>query len=87
MEQFQVLYRELDLDKENAKEEIKQLEQKIQQVQQQSSGHRGKKEIVQEYINPSGLSRPIVECLIDHIEVSRRDPETKMIKIEIHWNF
>lgn len=87
VEQFQVLYRELDLDKENAKEEIKQLEQKIQQVQQQSSGHRGKKEIVQEYINPSVLSRPIVECLIDHIEVSRRDPETKMIKIEIHWNF
>lgn len=85
-EQFQVLYRELDSDKENAKEEIKQLEQKIEQVRF-GSGQKEKREIVQEYVNPSKLNRLMVELLIDHIVVSRRDPETKMINIEIHWNF
>ena len=85
-EQFQVLYRELDSDKENAKEEIKQLEQKIEQVRFRS-GQKEKREIVQEYVNPSKLNRLMVELLIDHIVVSRRDPETKMINIEIHWNF
>ena len=85
-EQFQVLYRELDSDKENAKEEIKQLEQKIEQVRFQS-GQKEKREIVQEYVNPSKLNRLMVELLIDHIVVSRRDPDTKMINIEIHWNF
>ncbi len=86
-EQFQVLYYELDSDKENAKGKIKQLEQKIEQVQLRSSGQRKKREIVQEYVNPFKLNRSMVELLIDHIEVSRRDLETKMINIEIHWNF
>ena len=87
VELFQVLYRELDAEKENAKEEIRQLEQKIQKDQFQSSGLRAKREVVQEYVNPSKLNRALVEQLIDYIEVSRRDPVTKMINIEIHWNF
>lgn len=87
VEQFQVLYRELDSEKENAKEEIRQLVQKIQQDPFQSSGLREKREVVQEYVNPPKLNRAMVEQLIDYIEVSRRDPVTKMINIEIHWNF
>ncbi len=86
-DQFQVIYHELDLDKENAKEAVRQLEWKMEQVQSQSGVQRSKRQIISEYVNPSELSRPIVEQLIDHIEVSRRDPETEMIKIEIHWNF
>ena len=73
--------------RENAKEAVRQLEWKMEQVQSQSGDQRSKRQIISEYVNPSELSRPMVEQLIDHIEVSRRDPETEMIKIEIHWNF
>lgn len=86
-DQFQVLYRGLDSDREKVKDSLRQLEQKIEHVQSRSGVQRSKHDIIREYVNPSELSRPMVEQLIDHIEVSRRDPETEMIKIEIHWNF
>lgn len=86
-EQFQVLYRGLDSDKEKANDAVKQLEQKMEYVRSRSGSRIDKREIVREYVNPSGLNRPMVEQLIDHIVVSRRDPETKKINIEIHWNF
>ena len=86
-DQFQVLYHGLDSDREKAKVSLRQLEQKIEHVQSRSGVQRSKHDVIREYVNPSKLSRPMVEQLIDHIEVSRRDPETKRIKIEIHWNF
>ncbi|MCI8363820.1 MAG: recombinase family protein [Eubacterium sp.] len=86
-EQFQLLYRELDSDVENAKFAVKQLEQKIECVHSQSGSQKDKSEIVRKYVNPSELNHSMVEQFIDHIEVSRRDPETNRINIEIHWNF
>lgn len=33
------------------------------------------------------LTREIVEALIDHVTVSKRIPGTRIVPIEIHWNF
>lgn len=86
-EQFKVLCRELEEDKERAKERYKLSLQKIEELQSQMRKQRDKKKIIQEYVNVKELNRAMVEQLIDYIEVSKRDPVTKMLNVEIHWNF
>ena len=86
-EQFSVLYHELDLDKEKIRNRIKDMVERIEDAQNQLSKQKDKKRVIQEYVNVEKLNRAIVEKLIDYIEVSKRNPETKMIDVKIHWNF
>ena len=44
-------------------------------------------ELVEAYTNLDHLTREIVETFIDHITVSKRIPGTRIVPIEIHWNF
>ena len=84
---FKVLSQELEQDKERAKEQYDTSLQKIQELQEQLKTHSDKKKIIQEYTVVKELNRAMVEQLIDYIEVSKRDPVTKILKVEIHWNF
>lgn len=84
---FKVLSQELEQDKERAKEQYDTSLQKIQELQEQLKTHNDKKKIIQEYTDVKELNRAMVEQLIDYIEVSKRDPVTKILKVEIHWNF
>ena len=43
--------------------------------------------ILEKYIHPEHLSREMVDTFIDHIIIYRRDPESKTIPTEIHWQF
>lgn len=44
-------------------------------------------ELLAQYVNVDHLSRNMLELLIDHIEVGKRDKATKQVPITIHWNF
>ena len=44
-------------------------------------------ELLAQYVNVDHLSRNMLEMLIDHIEVGKRDPATKQVPVTIHWNF
>lgn len=46
-----------------------------------------KQKIIEQYTSLEHLDRPTVEKLIDYILVGKKNPETKEIPIEIHWNF
>ena len=46
-----------------------------------------RRELIEHYINVDHLTRDMVDALIDHIVVGRRDPKTKQVPVEIHWNF
>ena len=48
---------------------------------------KDRKEIINEYVNITYLTREIVDTLIDKIYIGKRDPETKELPIEIIWNF
>lgn len=85
--QFKVLCRELEMDKEKAKEQHETSLQKIEELKLQITRQRDKKKIIQEYVNVKKINRAMVEQMIDYIEVSKRHPETKMLDVEIHWNF
>lgn len=46
-----------------------------------------RRKLLESYIDIPELTREIVEKLIDCVFIGRKDPITKNIPIEIHWNF
>jgi len=66
---------------------IKTMEEEISRIDDQKVHQRTKAEIIREYLDIKELNRPIVEKLIDYIEVSKRDPVTRIVHVDIHWNF
>ena len=46
-----------------------------------------RRQLIEQYTNLEHLDRETVEKLIDYVLVGKKDPVTKEIPIEIHWNF
>ena len=44
-------------------------------------------ELLSQYVHVEHLSKNMLEILIDHIEVGKRNKATKQVPITIHWNF
>lgn len=63
-----------------AKNELQGLDRRLQQ---DDDRHK----LIEQYTNIEHLTREMVEILIDHIVIHRRNPDTKRIPIEIYWNF
>ncbi len=59
----------------------------ILQIDRTINIDRNKHLILEQYFRTRKLTKEMVEILIDHILVGRRDPLTKETPVEIHWNF
>jgi DNA invertase Pin-like site-specific DNA recombinase len=46
-----------------------------------------RRKLIEQYTNVEHLTREMVELLIDHIVIHRRNPDTKRIPIQIYWKF
>ena len=46
-----------------------------------------RRQLIDQYTNLEHLDRETVEKLIDYIMVGKKDPVTKEVPVEIHWNF
>ncbi|MDD2972048.1 MAG: recombinase family protein [Lachnospiraceae bacterium] len=46
-----------------------------------------RRQLIEQYTNLEHLDRETVEKLIDYILVGKREPKTREVPIEIHWNF
>ena len=46
-----------------------------------------RRQLIEQYTNLEHLDRETVEKLIDYVLVGKKDPVTKEVPIEIHWNF
>ena len=46
-----------------------------------------RRQLIEQYTNLEHLDREKVEKLIDYVLVGKKDPVTKEVPIEIHWNF
>lgn len=69
-------------------EELLATEKKnLSEIEQRLAAGDNRQEIMEQYLGLEHLTREIVEILIDHIYIGRRDKETGVIPIEIHWNF
>lgn len=56
-------------------------------IAEKIKSRNNRQEIMKQYISFEHLERPTVEKMIDYILVGKKNPETKEIPIEIHWNF
>ena len=61
----------------------KQLEVVERKIQAGDNRHQ----LIEQYTYLEHLDRETVEKLIDYILVGKKDPVTKEVPVEIHWNF
>ena len=74
-------------DREHLEHLIADAEKELQELDERLRAGDNRRELILQYTNLKHLTREIVDILIDHIVIYRRDPKTKQIPVEIHWNF
>ena len=63
------------------------LQERLDDLEHKIKNAESRRQLIEAYTDIPQLTREVVEKLIDCIYVGRKDPETKNIPIEIHWNF
>lgn len=74
-------------DRDRVLVEIKSLESTIVNLQSKHGDVSGRRAQLQAYLGVTKLTRVMVDKLIDHIVVGKRDKETKILPVEIYWQF
>lgn len=84
-------YLDLSRDFSNQKERLEKLvidkQKQCDVIERKIQAGDNKRQLIEQYTSLEHLSREIVETLIDYILVGKKDPVTKEVPIEIHWNF
>ena len=86
-EEFVSLSAELRKDKENIETLLAEKQKKLLELNNGQEILKSKRQILEQYVNVTELSREMIEHLIDYIEVGQKDPITKKKEIKIHWKF
>ena len=66
---------------------IDENQKRIDEIDAQIAAGANRRELLEQYINVTHLTRDMVETLIDYVSVGKRIPGTRDVPIEIHWNF
>ena len=74
-------------DREHLEHMIADSQKELQELDERLRAGDSRRELILQYTNLTHLTREIVDILIDHIVIYRRDPETKQIPVVIHWYF
>lgn len=84
-------YLDLSKDFSTQKERLEKLvidtQKQLDVIERKIQAGDNKRQLIEQYTNVEHLDREIVETLIDYILVGKKDPVTKEVPIEIHWNF
>lgn len=86
-EQFIEFNQEFIKEKEKIEALLKEKHEKLLEFNNEQETLKSKRQILEQYINVTELSREMVDNLIDCIVVGQKDPATKKKTIEIHWKF
>ena len=86
-EEYMDLSRHFSAEKEQQEQLIADAEQKIIDLDARIAAGDNRRAVIEKYINPTHLTREMVEILIEYIAVGRRIAGTRDVPIEIHWNF
>ena len=84
---FTSLSADFSAEKGRLEELLKSEQKKLAEIEERLAAGDNRQELIEQYLGLKSLNREIVEILIDHINIGRRDRETGEIPIEIHWNF
>jgi hypothetical protein len=74
-------------DRDRLARMIADSQKELQELDERLRAGDNRRELILQYTNLKHLTREIVDILIDHIVIYRRDPKTKKIPVEIYWNF
>ena len=84
---FVELSESIRADRDRLAQMIADSQKELQELDERLRAGDKRRELIQRYTNLTHLTREIVDILIDHIVIYRRDPETRRIPVEIYWNF
>ena len=84
-------YLDLSKDFSTQKERLEKLvidtQKQLDVIERKMQVGDNRRQLIEQYTNLEHLDREIVEKLIDYVLVGKKDPVTKEVPIEIHWNF
>ncbi len=86
-EDFIQFSRDFHNEKDRIEARINEMKEQLESLDRKIKSSHDRRNIIKEYTNVTKLNREIVVTLIDVINIGRRDPETKQVPVEIHWNF
>ena len=84
-EQFIEFNQDFIKEQESIEVLLKEKKKKLLEFNNEQEALKSKRQILEQYINVTELSREMVDNLIDYIVVGQKDPVTKKKTIEIHW--
>ena len=73
--------------KKGSKNLVIDTQKQLDVIERKIASWRNRRQLIEQYTNLEHLDREIVEKLIDYVLVGKKDPVTKEVPIEIHWNF
>ena len=79
--------RDFSKEKERLESALKRVAEEIETLSRKKQTARNRRQMIDEYVNLDKLTRAHVEELIDAVLIGKRDPDTKELPVEIHWNF
>lgn len=83
----------MDLSKDFSKEKdrleklVADTRERLDVIERKMQAGDNRRQLIEQYTNLEHLDRETVEKLIDYILVGKKDPVTKEVPVEIHWNF
>ena len=83
----------MDLSKDFSKQKdrleklVADTRERLDVIERKIQAGDNRRQLIEQYTNLEHLDRETVEILIDYILVGKKDPVTKEVPVEIHWNF
>ena len=74
-------------DREHLQNLLTSAQNELKELDERLAAGDNRREVIERYTFPDHLTREMVEILIDHITIYRRNPVSKRIPIDIYWNF
>ena len=84
---FVSLTKEFSSEKSRLEQRIQEGRERLEEAEARIAAGDNRREWIERYTNPKRLTREMVEVLIDHIVIGKRQPGEKSPPVEIHWNF
>lgn len=81
------LSKDFSKDKNRLEKLMADMQKQLDVIERKIQTGDNRSQLIEQYTNLEHLDRETVEKLIDYILVGKKDPETKEVPVEIHWNF
>lgn len=81
------LSKDFSKDKNRLEKLMADMQKQLDVIERKIQTGDNRSQLIEQYTNLEHLDRETVEKLIDYILVGKKDPITKEVLVEIHWNF